>query len=340
MKKARDPLGVTKGKAMLDQLPELYSAVIKSMQIEPQEGGGIRCVFNLPWGGKRSKSAATAREAVRAALAELSDVLTQDTTAWTGPARRSPAGAASNARDEGSKRFQSKTPQFTVGVTMPTTFKVTLQEMARSEDTSFADMARRMISAGFEDFDERSFSEGSRELLAAFALEIRRWSPSESEQVMIRLEPHQAVRLRSAAKEYERSASEFGALCLAHGFALNSQMVEIEQKIAAVRGSAIRGLAPKVGLGTHVALLSGILAGTIRAPAKVLRSLAGHFGAAEPSLAAFFRHSFATRAVPAFKAENGKPELFAAATSWEDAVKALNLQRDQAEELLKLDEQA
>jgi hypothetical protein len=342
---ARDPMGADEGKAMLDQLPELYYAVLKNTQIEQMPGAAVRCSFEIPVLGRRIKTAPTARDAIRAVLVELSEVLTRTPSDQWPEDWHSLAWSVSSAMRGGSvtehrntERFQSKARQFTIGVTMPVTLKSTLQEIAEQHGTSFAGIARQLVSVGYEDFDERSFSEGSEELLSAFLSEMGQWQPSETEQVMVRLDPHLAVRLRSTAKAYHRSASEFGATCLAHGLVLKRQLIAVEQKIAAVRGSAVRGLARKIGLGTHAALLSGVLAGSIAAPRKVLKRLGEIFGTPETTLKTFFKQCFESRTVPAFKAENGKPQVLRSATSWEEAVKSLNLAPDQTKDLLLLDE--
>jgi hypothetical protein len=345
MKRARDPMGAADGKAMLDQLPELYFAVLKNTQIEQQIGTGVRCSFELPIVGKRTKTAPTARDAIRAVLIELSELLTQTPTSeWPADWHTLVLSVSSTMRKtsqkerEKAERFQSKVRQFTIGVTMPTELKLSLQNIADEQDMSFAEVSRQLTGIGFDDFDERSFSEGSEELLGGFLSEIDEWQPSEREQVMVRLEPNLAIRLRSAAKEYRRSASEFGALCLAHGFVLQTQLAIVEQKIAAVRGSRVRGLAPKVGLGTHAALLSGILAGSIAAPKKVVKGLQSFFETPEFVLRAFFKRSFDSRAAPAFKAENGKPQIPRSARDWKEAVKTLKLPPDETKQLLGLDE--
>lgn len=221
---------------------------------------------------------------------------------------------------------------------MPIRLKSELQSMADQQSTSFAEIARQLVTFGFEDFDDRTFSEGSEELLSAFAAQVGGWQPSETEQIMLRLHPSLAVRLRAAAKEYRKSASEFGVMCLAHGLVLQTQLVELEQKIATVRGAAIRRLAPKVGLGKHPALLSGVLAGSISPPRKVLTRLGEVLEAPQFALAAFFKHAFERRAIPAFKSDSGKPQVSRSVTSWTDAVKSLNLPVNQTKELMQLDE--
>lgn len=343
MKLASDPMGTAEGRAMLDQLPAVYFAILKGARIEQQAGAGIRCSFELPVLGTRTTTAPTAREAIRAVLLELTDVLTRTSVdswpegwrsfvlpAYSSSLNESPAGGTK------TERFQSKSRQFTIGVTMPARLKESLQSIADQQRVSFAEIARQLASAGFEDFDERSFSEASDELLSKFSAEAARWRALESEQIMVRLDPHLAVRLRATAKEHGKSASEFGVMCMAHGFVL--QLVAIEQKVAPIRGAAVRKLAPQVGLRDHAALLSGILAGTITAPKKVLGRLSEILEAPQLVLTEFFKRSFASRAVPAFKAENVKPQVAHSPTSWEDAVKSSNVPANQTKELLQLDE--
>ena len=345
MNPAHDPVDLAEGRALLALLPNLYVAAIKSAQLERRGATEVRCSFELPSLGERTKTAPTAREAIRAVLVEISDILTRMPLhewprEWDQHALlvTSSLGSASVLDDEKAERFQSKARQFTIGVTLPVRLKMSLNELAEQQSTSFADVARQLVAVGYDDFDDRSFSEGSVGLLSKFVSEVSKWHPSDTEQVMLRLDQSLAVRLRSSAKEYRRSASEFGAMCLAHGLLLQTQLIELEQKIAVFRGAAVRKLAPQVGLGTQVALLSGVLAGSIRAPKKVLRRLSEVFEATEFALTEFFKRSFESRAVPAFKAGKGKPQVSPAETSWEDAVRSLNLPVDQTKELLQLDE--
>lgn len=345
MKLARDPMGTAEGRAILDQLPQLYFAVLKNAYIEQHAEAEIRCSCELPIIGKRTKTAPTARDAIRAILVDLAEVLTKTPCDKWPKDWHTLALSASSAIDcsaskesERPERFQSKARQFTVGVTMPTSLKSSLQSMAKQQKDKFSEVARQLARVGFEDFDERSFSEEPEELLSAFSLEIGKWQPSDATQVMVRLDLHLAVRLRSAAKEYRRSASEFAAMCLAHGFVLHTLLSNIEQKITAIRGSRLRQLAPRIASGVPVALLSGILAGTIAAPRRVLKRLSEVFEAPEFALLAFFKRSFDNSAVPAFKAESGKPEVFRSTRSWEQAVKSLKLPPSQTKELLLLDQ--
>lgn len=346
MKLAADQKGTAEALAMLEQLPELYFAVLKGTHIDQPNEAEFRCTFELQIGGKRTVTAPTALEAIRAMLISVTDVLTQTPAHMLpqgrhGPALTSPATSDTlpTLGDDRSARFHGKTRQFTIGVTMPTTLKASVQRVADQQGASFSEVARQLAVIGFEDLDDRIYTESSTALFTALSAEVRKWLPADTEQVMVRLDPKMAVRIRGTAKEHRRSASELGAMCLAHGLTvLEKQCAVIEQKISAFRGPAVRTLAPQVGLGSYAHLLSGVLAGSIRAPRRVLAKLSEVLQESELALSEFFKSSFVGRRVPAFKAENGKPQVFTVTTSWEDAVRSLNLPADQTKTLLQLDD--
>lgn len=344
---ARNPMGADEGRAMLDQLPALYFAILKDTRIEPVADHGVRCFFDLPVLGRTSKTAPTAREAIRAVLLELSDSLTSmPMDQWPSDwhaflSQPSEAKPLLNARTSEGKteRFQAKGRQATIGVTMFLSLKYSLQNIAEQQRTSFSEVARHLAFVGFEDFDERSFFESSDKLLSKLSTELRKWSALETVQVMLRLDQDLAVRIRSSAKEYRRSASEFGAMCLAHGLVIQTELVELEQKVAAYRGPSVRNLAPLVGLGSYAAaLLSGVLVGSIVAPKRLLARLSEVLEVTDLALSEYLRRTFVNRPVPAFKAENGKPQVTPSATPWRDAVQSLKLPSEQARELLQLDD--
>jgi hypothetical protein len=346
MKFAAGQLGTEEARAMLDQLPELYVAVLRGTRIEQPSEAEVRCSFELPLLGKRTVTAPTALEAIRATLLEVADALTRTPVealpqGWRVSTPLPPAGTdgISTVPNEKGARFQGKARQLTIGVTMPAPLKASVQRLADQQGASFAEVARQLAAIGFDDFDERVYTESSTELFSVLSAEVRKWQPGDTEQVMIRLDPKIAVRIRGTAKEHRRSASEFGAMCLAHGLSvLERQFLEIEKKIAAYRGPAVRRLAPQVGLGSHAQLLSGVLAGSIQAPRRVLTKLSEVLGESELALSEFFKSSFVGRLVPAFKSNHGKPEVAAAPTSWEDAVRSLKLPSDEAKALLGLNE--
>lgn len=116
----------------------------------------------------------------------------------------------------------------------------------------------------------------------------------------------------------------------------SAPLSDLEQRVESVRGPAVRQLAQDVGLGPHVALVSGVLAGSIAAPRKLLERLAQRLDASALALAEVLRRSFMASAVPAHKAQAGKPEVSLTPTPWEDAVRAMNLSSDDTEQLLEL----
>jgi hypothetical protein len=346
MSPAHDLAGIADGRAMLALLPNLYTAALTSAQLEQRTDGEVFCSFILPSLGRRTKTAATAVDAIRACVIDIFDTyielpLDEWSKDWELQSLMTTVPSAEPLpvwESERAERFQSKSRQHTVGVTLPTTLKASLNSLAEQQNTSFAGVARQLVAMGYDSFDDRSFSEDSKGLLSQLASEVGRWFPSETEQIMLRLDPYLAVRLRASAKEYRKSASEFGTMCMAHGLVLQNQVIDIELRVAGFRGAALRRLSPQVGLEDQVALLSGILAGSTRAPKKVLRRLSEIFETTEFALTDFFRLSFESRPLPAFKAEKGKPQVSATVVSWENAVKSLNLPADQTMKFLQLDE--
>lgn len=327
---------LAQGHALLSRLPDCYFSILKSAQLEQRNACEIACTFEVPGWGKRSASATSSYEAIRLALIELASALNSPIFLES----ESTINSDREARmilDEKTERFQSKTRQLTIGVSMPTSLKRRFTELAESQGNSFAEVARKFAVLGFEDFEDRSLFVSSKSLFEILDREINEWQSSNCEQIMLRLDPGHAARVRTTAKEFGKSASEFGALCMAHGFAIQQQLVLLEAKVASCKGPAIRSLLMQVGLGSYaVSLLSGVLAGHVRAPKALLKRLANIFEASETLLATLFRRSFESRLVPSFKAENGKPEVSKRATPWETAVKSLKLPPDQTKELLDL----
>lgn len=113
--------------------------------------------------------------------------------------------------------------------------------------------------------------------------------------------------------------------------------MHIEQRIAELRGPAVKKLAVELGLGAAPALLSSVLAGTVKAPTKLLENLARKFETTTVALQDFLFTSFQRQAIPAFKAEHGKPEVAVEPTLWADAVHASRLSPELTKELLELD---
>jgi hypothetical protein len=331
---------LARGQALLSRLPDRYFAILKSARLEEGVGNAIACTFEVPGAGKRTASAPSSIEAIRLALIELASMLANpffSDPAHPMNANVSSTGGAALASNTTIERFHSKTRQLTVGVTMPTSLKEHLNTLADSQGTSFAEIARRFAVFGFEDFIDRSLFVSSKSLFDTLGRELTKWQNSDHEQVMLRLQPGHAVRIRSTAKEYGKSVSEFGALCLAHGFVLQEQLASLEQKLASCKGPAIRPLLTQLGLGSYAAsLLSGVFVGNIRAPKALLKKLSNFFEAQETVLATLFERSFENRMVPAFKSENGKPEVSKVPTQWDIAVRSLDLPPDQTKALLDL----
>lgn len=111
------------------------------------------------------------------------------------------------------------------------------------------------------------------------------------------------------------------------------QLKEVQDKIAACRGPAIRSLCTDLVI-PHPPLLNGVLAGTISPPSRLLRKLAERLESPVAALREIFSQSFAAREVPAYKSDGAKPSVATQPTSWEDAVRSLRLPNDETKSLL------
>ena len=125
MKLAMDQTNAAEARAILDQFPDLYSAVLRGTRIEQQNEAGMLCSFELPLVGKRTVTAPTALEAIRAALLELTDILTRTPTQMLpqglrGAVPKLPVASENLpiSKDNKGVRFQGKERQLTIGVSM------------------------------------------------------------------------------------------------------------------------------------------------------------------------------------------------------------------------------
>lgn len=338
MQPALDPLELAQGQALLSRLSDTLAHSLQAARLEYRAGGHVVCALEVPGVGKCTTSADSAYEAIRLAFVECANLLTAPTLKHLAlQMNEISLSKDASGISTSSERFQSKARQQTVGVTLPAGLKEHLNSLADSQNVSFAELSRRFAVFGFEDFVDRSLYVSSTALFDLLTNELHRWQGSSSGQVMLRLDPSHAVRIRSAAKEYGKSISELSVLCVAHGLAMQEMLVPLEQRVASYKGAAIRALLPALGLQPFATpLISSVLSGKVRAPKALLKRLASVFEAPESLLSTLFRRSFDLRLVPAFKAEEGKPELPMNAISWGVAVKSLNLPPEQAKTLLDL----
>lgn len=195
-------------RVLLTRLPDWFAAVLQGVRWEPAAENQVSCSVDLPGGVRCERRAPTARAALRDVL--LDAVANRfDQPGSCGEESSSGIGLGD--------RFRAKQRRFTVGVTLPVLLKAAVRARAQQQRTCFAETARRWVTAGLEEFEHRVFAEASAKLLAEWDSAVTPWGAAAAEQVMLRLDPAIAARLRTTAKEYGRSASAFGAMCLARG---------------------------------------------------------------------------------------------------------------------------
>lgn len=202
----------------------------------------------------------------------------------------------------------------------------------KTDDTDA--VAREVIAAFLQENDEPTTSDW-KQLIASYPL----YADDIADAAFLHKERRHleesdvAGPLNEAA--YRAGVSK--AVNLVHSIR-SAQLADLEAKVSAVRGAPIRALASDVGLAKQPMLLSGILAGSVVAPAKVLLRLISAFDTSVMALTEFLRRSFDTNVVPAYKAEHGKPQVPVEPTRWAEAVRKLNLSPEETKELLSLDE--
>lgn len=239
-----------------------------------------------------------------------------------------------------SERVMTKERQETIGVSCKRSLQTFIAGCAAHRGESAAQVARMLLSDGFEEFEERTLNHSASRVFAAFQKDYDQLVGSETTQWMVRTSPSLFVRIRLTAKEHGKSASQLSAICMAHAL-VRQQVTDLElekaqAQVMAIQGPTVRKLSAEIGLGKNSALLSGVLAGRTAAPSKVLQALSERLHVAALALAESFRRSFAQSTVPAFKAMEGKPVVSPEPLSWEAAVTSLKLSPPETEALLEL----
>lgn len=338
MQTTLNPVDLAQAKALLSRLPDTFSSILRTAQLQATPEGHISVSYEMEGSSKREVTATSPNEAIRLALVDVATYVTSSAQQHEAIQMSFCAIGAELAMEACyAERTLSKAKQQTLGASLPSRLKEHLTELAATEATSFAEVCRRFVVFGFEDFVVRSLYASPSTLFDVLANELHEWDDSSTEQVMVRLDPGHAVRLRSTAKEYEKSVSELTVMCAAHGIAMQRLLEPLEARVSKCKGAAVRSLVSKLGLQPFaVPLVSGILAGSVRAPRKLLPKLALALEAPESLLSTVFRGSFDRRLVPSFKAEAGKPVLSTAPATWTTAVRALSLSPEDAKALLEL----
>jgi len=246
-----------------------------------------------------------------------------------------------------TKLSRTKKRLDTIGVSAKTSLHTALSSIAQMRGESVSEVARDLVEIGFEDFESLSFTQNRSRLLTNFEGKLANYPDGETTQWMVRVNRKLATRIKLSAREFGRSASQITAICIASALtkqsevqpnasgAIRSQLDAAKEVIGKYKGPAARKLAEDIGLGKRGPLLIGVLTGKTIAPRTVLRSLALKLKVPIPVLSQVFNNSFLTNSIPAFKADNGKPQVRLEPQTWEDAVISLSLPDDETSALLE-----
>jgi hypothetical protein len=333
----------------------LIESVSRTVEFTANIGNdGVTCSVTLPDNRRLYRGARTVDEAARALLlalpTEILDARADD--GWRDGYRlvlekkyTQDTEADMQPNECGATSSRTKERQETIGVSTKTSLHGAIGVLAQARGESIAAVARDMVASGFEDFETRAFTESQSRLLASFESKLATYSEGENMQWMVRVDRRLATRIKLSAKEYGKSASQIVAMCMTDALVRQSTVAagavvptELESAKAIVgkyKGPAARKLAEDIGLGKRGPLLIGVLSGKTEAPRTVLRALSLKLKVSIPLLKQVFNESFLATPIPAFKAQDEKPQVTLTKRSWEDAVKSLSLTEADTSALLE-----
>jgi hypothetical protein len=251
----------------------------------------------------------------------------------------------SETQHRANETSRTKERQDTIGVSSKRALQVAVGELADLRGDSVAAIARELVAEGFEEFERRSRDESPTKLLLNYESRLNALDGDNTVQWMVRLSRHLSIRLKLTAKEYGKSSSQLVAMCMVNSLlrqqrlvqsaATEAELVLARAAVTGVRGPKVRRLAVDIGIGNYAMLVSGILAGTIETPSKLLDAISRNLDVSRVALKQVLCESFEESEVPAFKSEEGKPQVLLEAQKWEDAVRSLVLTDDETARLMK-----
>ncbi|KQZ81239.1 hypothetical protein ASD60_13135 [Pseudomonas sp. Root562] len=329
-----------------------------------QTRSGLRCKVSLPSGHNVVAVGEDSSGAVRNLLIELTKQMPTLPECELGkdhPVTREVIQAApgkaqfrTQGTDEGKRMDAAATTKVrreTIGVTTKRTLHVAIVELAAAREIDTAVMARSLLMAGWDRFRKDRITHDPDELFDQYESVALSSGGTESEQWMVRVDRKLAIKIQSAAQEYERSASAITrgllAEALRHESVVASPLAEapdkgvVENAIAQIgvhRGPAARQLARQVGLGEQRVLMNEILSGAVIPPIRVLNDVAAVLNLPSEVLKVALNDCFQLQTVSGFKAQEGKPEVRIQPQTWQEAVIALGLPPDEEQRLLSLDQ--
>jgi len=315
----------------------------------------VRCTLKLPNAEILAISAGSAEQAALEMMGALNAKVLEACSganwdiAYQKLLDQSPTPVEATMHSETQQRTnetsRTKERQDTIGVSSKRTLQTAIGDLADLRGESVAAIARELVAEGFEDFERRSHDESPRKLLASYESKLCAFHGDDTVQWMVRLNRHLSIRLKLAAREYGKSSSQLVAMCMTEALSRHQNLVkqaatEAELAIARaavskVKGPRARKLAQEVGIGNYAMLVSGMLEGRIETPPRLLDALSAKLEVSSLALSQVLAESFEESAVPAFKAEEGKPRIHVEPEKWEDAVRSLRLPDDETQRLLQ-----
>ncbi len=340
---------------MVKEFAVLVGSISKAFEFTATvRSNGVTCSVILPGHKRLHRDARNAEEAARSLLAVLTEEVlgAREADNWVSEyalvlERNCTQNVEGDMQTNAGEITPSRTKerQETIGVSTATSLHAAINALAQRRGMSAAAVARDMAAKGFETFETRTFTESPRRLLASFESKLATYNEGENMQWMVRLDRRLATRIKLSAKEYGKSASQMVAMCMTDalveeseitaGAAVPTELESAKAIVAKYSGPGARKLAEEIGLGRRGPLLTGVLSGKTAAPRALLRALSLKLKVPMSLLQQVFSEAFLSSPVPAFKAEDGKPEVRITRQTWEEAVKSLSLSDEETSALLE-----
>ncbi|WP_156510875.1 hypothetical protein [Pseudomonas sp. p21] len=244
----------------------------------------------------------------------------------------------------------------TVGVYVPVAMHEALKAVAEKQNKKFSVLVREMVESGYDRFEDAIEERSGKKVLDGYEQKVASYD-GEPAQWMARLDRKLSLELKLTAKEYGRSASQIVGGLLAEELSHCPLVQTVASSLSATAAQAITDpaevaraqaaisglvgpkaneLANHLGLPGKRRLVNEILVGIVRAPGVLMDDVAEYFQVSREAMNEAVSLNFRQLAAPSFKAPNGQPRVLTEPVSWEEAVKALNLPRDEEAKLLAL----
>jgi AraC-like DNA-binding protein len=322
------------------------------------EGGRHVFSAHLPSGKELNVVADTPVQLAKNVMAALADTLSSPPFISKSTLRKNCSGvnsqdtkkARTTMRSDEQAKAYTKAKQVTVGVSSGRDMYDVIANVAANRGLTAADVTRELVQQSLESFYVQIDDVSPRQVFESYERKLQSYG-GKAIQWMARLDPDLGINIKLTAQEFKKSASQIVGFFVAEGLshcaearealAYSLSNEEVAVALAAIEpfnGPKAKGLAKDVGLGEQRVLMNQVLSGAVLAPQRLLEALSARLGATARALSQAFQLRFNESLTPAFKAPDGSPSVSVKSKTWEEGVKALQLTKEEEQQLLAFED--